>query len=82
MKKFNVPRGEFKNFRCSVCNCVSHAEISNELGEFNQKPFYPDPEGLGYLCHDCSSSVSEAIDDFEMEYDDEPDLEDLFDVEE
>ena len=81
MKRRSVSREVFKNLRCSICNSVSHSEIANELGEFNSKSFHLDNSGLGYLCHDCSSGIHDAVDDFEMDYDEEPDLEDLYDIE-
>jgi hypothetical protein len=65
---------EFRNFRCNTCNCVSHAEIASELGNFNEKPFYPDPLGLGYVCHDCRDAVQDALEDWD--YEDEQELED------
>lgn len=73
---------DYRNYRCNTCNCVSHAEIASELGNFNDKPFYPDPLGPGYLCHDCRDAVSDALDDFEYSYLEDEELEDYDDFDE
>ncbi len=76
---------EYHNIRCNTCNCVSHAEIASETGSFNEKPFYPDPLGDGFVCYDCKSAVTEALEDWDWADEDEldeeldDDLEDLYD---
>lgn len=58
-----------------MCNAVSHGEISSDFGDHSESAFYEEEDHLGYLCHDCYTAVTGAIDDFSVDEDfDEPEL--------
>lgn len=70
----------FSNNRCVICNCVSHAEISDDFGNFSSKPFYRDEVVGGIVCFECRESYQGALSEFE-DFDDDnlgEDPEDLF----
>jgi len=74
-------RGE--NCRCNICNSVSSADISDDLGRWSPKEFYHDPDGSGFLCRECVDSIYyvqtewDIEDDLDYEFD--PDEEFYFD---
>lgn len=68
----------FSNQRCVICNHVSHAEISDDFGEFSSKPFYHDEVLNGTLCFECKESYQDSLSEFEDD-DVEENLDDWFD---
>lgn len=58
-----------RNFaRCNICNKVAKEEIADEDNHY-PGAFSYDPDGYGYLCYDCSSSIASVRTEWEMEED-------------
>lgn len=57
------------NFRCRICNVVSHSEIASDYGDHSESAFYEEDDRLGHLCHSCYVSVTSAVDDFSVDED-------------
>lgn len=63
--------------RCSICNAVSDAEISNSNAEFKPNSWHVDPKNsLFFVCNDCHTSYEEVVSEFNE--DDEKDVTEEF----
>lgn len=51
--------------RCTICNKVSHEEVSSDFGEQVFGSFYED-EG-GTLCFECRSEIDDVMSDWYIE---------------
>lgn len=68
----------FSHQRCTICNAVSSAEISDDFGRFSSRPFYNDPVD-GVICFECRESYQDALYEFEDDVQEPEELDDYED---